>query len=100
VGVPQAHDIEGHGVQRYWVHKAGGAVVSLQAHSNQVKQLESLEAHDLRSRDTLAEGHIVALVRGVGGRKLRVCEGLHHTSHPVVGTADASPAGRDEPEVC
>ena len=87
-------------MQRYSTHKAAGALDSLQAHSNHVKQLESLESHDMRSRDTLAEGHIVALVGGVGGRKLRVCEGLHHTSRPVVGTADASPAGRDEPEVC
>lgn len=100
MGVSQAHDIEGHGVQRYWIHKAGGAVGSLQSPSKPLKQLAFLEAHGMRSEITLAEGHILALVGGVGGRKLRVCEELHHTSRPVIGTANASSAGRDEPEVC
>ena len=49
---------------------------------------------------TLAEGHILALVGGVGGRELRVCEGLHYASRPIVRASNTFSAGRGEPEVC
>ena len=44
VGIFQAHHIEGHGVQKYRVHKAGGAVGSLQAHGNPLKEHEFYES--------------------------------------------------------